>query len=691
MNVINIIFGVPLGFIIHFAYLLTESYGVAILIFAVIVRIVLIPVNVLAHKNSIRLLQLQPSLSIIKRRYSGDKDQLHEEQNALFKKEKYNPLIGIVPLLVQLVLVIGMLQVMYHPLQHMLRLDSAVINVLVEVARGLYGDVSAFREQLLALDAVQNPANLAVFQAALAGFNDSQAILDTLLQTELRFIGINLGKVPSLVNPSPELFVILSSGVASLAFCLVQNAISPGALSQSNKTNLGLTIFTVGLGVYFAAVTPAGVGLYWTVMSFLNIVVVLLLNILYNPLKLAGDAVRYLKANRKTGEELREDRELNKILRSREKVDAERFIKADKKLVFYAISGGQYKYYKTTIEYILANSEVVIHYLTNDPEDALFKQENPRLIPYYAGQRKTISLMLKLDTDMMVTTVPDLQTYHMKRSIVRDDIEYVYVFHASTSTHMIYREKAFDYFDTIFCVGPHHVAELRRREEIAKLPRRTLVKAGYVFFDQLIEKYTPMERSGKPRILIAPSWQRDNILEGCIDAVLTALKGHGYEIIVRPHPQFAQLFRGRLDELERGYADSVSEGELVFELDFASSYSIFESDVLITDWSAISYEFTYCTSKPCVFINTPMKVMNPNWEQYGIEPMDITLRDKIGVSIDIEDIPERLSDTVTKMLAERESYKERIHETLMEYIYHPGRSAEASGKYIVMQLEKTNR
>jgi YidC/Oxa1 family membrane protein insertase len=82
--------------------------------------------------------------------------------------------------------------------------------------------------------------------------------------------------------------------------------------------------------------------------------------------------------------------------------------------------------------------------------------------------------MLRLDTDIMATTVPDLQNYHIKRSTAREDIEYIYIPHGVVSSIMLVREKAYDYYDTFFCNGPGIVTELRRREETAGLKKRAL-------------------------------------------------------------------------------------------------------------------------------------------------------------------------------------------------------------------------
>ena len=666
MEIINTILGVPLGFIIFYAYHITNNYGFAIIIFAVLVKIVLFPVMILAHKNSIRLLQLQPALGVIKARYSGDKARLNEEQYELFTKEKYSPLIGLIPLLIQLFLIMGMLQVMYHPLQHILRLDPVYINEIVQIVRTKYPDQGGFAPQLRALESVY-------------------AYLD------LNFFGLNLGVIPSVFNPSIELIIPFISGIIAFIFCMVQNTISPGALSQSKRTNVGLTVFTVGLSLYFTFALPVGVGLYWTIGNFAAIVVVLFLNLIYPPKKMAAEALVYVKTNRKSYIQLKKERLQKKALSIREKHDSIRFSTAKKQIVFYALTGSQYRYYKNIIEYLLKHSDITIHYLTNDPNDKIFVLETKQLVPYYISQKKTISLMLKLYTDIMVTTVPNLHTFHMKRSVVKNNIEYIFIPHNMGSLHVMMRETACDHFDTIFCVGQHHVTEIRRREEIGKLPKKKLIKAGYGLYDQLILSYSCMEDdvNTHPKILIAPSWHDKNILELCIEPLLDSLLGQGYFITIRPHPQFTQLFPEHINVLNDKYASYIDIGELSLGLDISDNKSIFEADLIITDWSNIAFEFAYSTLKPCVFINTPMKVMNPNYEKYGLEIVDIKLRDEIGISIDVDNISV-LRETIVHLLSVKDIYKERIVQIINQYLYHPGRNGEAGGLYIIQQLKGAN-
>jgi len=237
---------------------------------------------------------------------------------------------------------------------------------------------------------------------------------------------------------------------------------------------------------------------------------------------------------------------------------------------------------------------------------------------------------------------------------------------------------------------------------MTKLPQRKLIKAGYGVYDQLLESYKTISNivNARPKILIAPSWQADNILDLCIDDMLESLIGNGYNIIVRPHPQYVRLYPERMDALVERYSNHKLQnaendggrvrrevGEVEFELDFAGNQSIFTSDLLITDWSNIAFEFSYTTLKPSVFVNTPMKVMNPNYEQYNLEVVDISLRDKVGISVDIDEM-KNFDVTVKKLLAEKNEYKERINQVVEQYLYHPGRNGEAGGKYIEAQIIK---
>lgn len=450
-----------------------------------------------------------------------------------------------------------------------------------------------------------------------------------------------------------------------------------------------MTIFLVSFSALFPLTVPAGVGLYWICSNGFGVAAALLLNALHNPKKLAG-AAAHPPEKRLTAAEKKDARREKKRLAERGKRDAARFFaRQDKRLVFYSVSGGQYKYFQTVIEYILGHSDIPVHYITGDPNDAVFDKTPNGLHPYYIGGKRIISAMLKMDADMVIMTMPDLQKYHVKRSVAKDDIEYVYMFHTVVSMHMTLRLGAVDAFDTLFCVGLHHVQEIRQTEAVYGLAKKRLVKCGYSAIDLLFEAYKnlPGKEDAAPQILLAPSWQADCILDTCLDDILTQIVGRGYRVIVRPHPEYIKRFPQKMAAIVARWRHRLDDN-FFFELDFSGADSIYQSDILITDWSNTAYEFSYTTHKPAIFINTPTKVMNPEYQKIGIEPLDITLRGEVGTALEPTDIAGRLLDTVRDMLENGQRYHAAIAQTKERYLYYPGRSGEAGREYIIGQFSR---
>lgn len=289
--------------------------------------------------------------------------------------------------------------------------------------------------------------------------------------------------------------------------------------------------------------------------------------------------------------------------------------------------------------------------------------------------------MMKMDSDMVIMTTPDLDNYYVKRSLVRKDIEYVYVPHDSASIHMGFREHALDNFDTVFCVGPHMKNEIRATERVYGTKEKTLVEFGYPLIEKLSAAYEAMrdEPKEKKQILIAPSWQEDNLLDSCIEKLIDSLYGNENHIIVRPHPEYTKRYGAKMNTLVEKYTDKIGD-KLSFELDFSTNTSIYSSDIIITDWSAIGLEFAFSTLKPVLYINTKMKIENNNYQNIGIIPQEIALRDKIGISLEKNEL-DKTFDTV-KILLDSD-YRSKIENIRNDYFYNYGSAGSQGGKYII--------
>ncbi len=670
------VLGNILGWFMGIIYDVIHNYGLSIIVFTLFTKFLLFPLSLLTQKNSINMVRLMPEENALRIKYIDDKDKLADERLALYKKYKYHPILGTVPLLIQIPLVLGLVYVIYRPLSYVLQIDSSVIDSLRDWLINIVGS-SKTEDSVYQNEIIRQIKD--GFMPGPEGASDN--ILRDIRNFDTHFLGIDLSLTPSLRHFDRLLLIPLLSGLSAWLLCYVQNKINILQMAQGNANKVLTTIFMVAFSTYFAIFVPAGVGLYWIFGNLFAIPVMYLTNLCMPPKKYID--YDYLK---KMQEQRIEKEKQHKLYSAREKEDYKKFFSVEKmQLMFYSEQSGFYKYYAGMIDYICEHSDIDIHYVTSDPNDVIFNDTREQIKPYYiASDKYLIPLFMKLDCDMCVTTVPDLEKYHLKRSRVRKDIEYVYAFHGMGSTALTLRKGALDWYDTVFAVGVDCVNELRDSEELYKTPKKRLVETGYPLIDEMIEKYESTEHPENkvPKILIAPSWQPDNIIDSCIEGLLGALAKTDYDIIVRPHPQQVRHEPEKFELMKEKFADNKN---IEIQTDFSSNNPVMESDILITDWSDISWEFAFVTKRPVLFINTPMKVMNNEWEKIKTRPINITLRSVIGREVEPENIS-TVGDVVSEMLANREQYLETITNTFHEHVFNVGKSRQLCGKYIVKSL-----
>ena len=695
MNSIVGFVGQLLGYIVKPCYLLTRNYGLAILLFTLFSKIVLIPISVWVQKNGIKLVKMQPEINWLKVNHYGDLDTIAEEQAKIYKRYKYNALASVIPLLVQVIILLGLVEVIYKPLRYICGLPATVITDLINTTSALTGvDPAASSVQMAVVTAVKDAANAGAF----ASFEAS--VLDSVRSVNMGFMGLDLSWIPSQ-HGGVALVVPVLAALSAWIMCVTQNRSQVLQAEQGKLNKYGTMAISVGLSLYLGIFVPAGIGLYWIASNLLSIVQMYILNAVIDPKKHVDYAE--LERSRKALQELEglgggEKKGLfaRDPNARREKKDYKRFFSVtNKHVVFYSEKSGFWKYYADIVEALLKRTNLRIHYVTNDPDDKVFDyaQREPRVIPYYIGPRRIITLMMKMDADIVVMTTPDLETFHIKRSYVRKDIEYIYTPHDAMSIHMGFREGAMDNFDTVLVAGPQQIEELRATERLRHTREKKLVECGYCLLDDLIRDYRAegsAPAAGRRRILIAPTWNEDNILDSCIDDLLRALMGDDRLVVVRPHPEYVKRFKPRMDQIMARWADKVGEG-LQFETDFSSNSSIYRSDVLVTDWSGIAYEYSYTTLRPTLFINTKMKVLNPNWEQVGITPLEISLRDQIGASIGKDGIA-RADAIVRDMLDDPTRWSRQIEAVRDANIFNLGHCGERAADYIIQRMtERSSR
>lgn len=617
------------AWVMKMCYSLCNNYGLAIIFFTLLSKIVLLPLSVWVQKNSIKMVRIQPEINMIKVKFFGDREQIAEEQNKIYKREKYRPMLSLIPTFAQLIVL------------------------------------------------------MAVIAAIKTGMSDTSI--------DKSFLGLDLTIIP---NEARGLFSLaaVAAGLSALLMSLAQNRSNVLQSEQSAWNKYGMLAFSVGLSLYLGWFVQIGVALYWIASNLLSIVQLYALNAVLKPSKYVDyEKLEESKRQLDELEKLNSDqkKKYGKEVVKREKEDYKRFFSVlNKHLVFYSESNGFFKYYRGIFNYIINNTNITIHYITSDPDDKIFEmaKTEPKIKPYYIGEKKLITLMMKMDSDVVVMTMPDIENYHIKRSYLRKDIDYVYVPHGIDSLNMTLRKGALDHYDTVLCIGPDHVEEITKTEEVFNLPKKRLIKCGYSLIEEMRDEYQkmPKKENEVKTILIAPSWQKDNIVDSCLEEILSVLKDGKYRIIVRPHPQHVRHRAEQMAHFEEKYADN---DNIIIQTDFSSDDTVFSADMLISDWSGIAFEYAFTTQKPVVFINTPMKIMNPDYEKIDTVPLNIGLREKIGRSVNTDEL-DKLPEIIDYLMDNSELYYDKIGEILNESIYNLGDSASVGAKYIIDSIKQ---
>lgn len=281
MGFLSEVLGYPLGWIMWAIYHIVKDYGIAIILFTLLSKILLFPTAYKQQLSTVRMQALNPKLAQLKKQYANNREMLAQEQQRLYKEEGVNPMGSCLPLIITMILLYGILDVVYRPLTHILRLGEDMIakfkDIIISVKDwGITEKAFESRPELTILQQVQEHSQT---------FIDKGIEPDTVNQVcefKNNFLGIDLGQVPT-IHPEGG----WDSGAIALIMipilsCLVQLAYSFYSQYKSRQMNpdmqgggfmkvmmLAMPLFSLWL----AFQVVAGVGFYWiwsSVFSFIQ-------------------------------------------------------------------------------------------------------------------------------------------------------------------------------------------------------------------------------------------------------------------------------------------------------------------------------------------------------------------------------------------------------------------------------------
>lgn len=274
----------PLGFIISLIYDLVQNYGLTIILFTVIVKLILLPLQIKSQKAMKKQQKIQPIITELQKKYANDQQRLQTEMMKVYKENNVSMTGGCLPLLIQMPILIGLYRVIQSPLTYIKGIDFTNSQVLENAKQLVAEMVEKFP------DTIGNVANMAIeqitknYQIQLATWSDLLGKTAELgWDVNFNFLGINLSKIPSA-----SLAPILSANFSDMSTVLLilipalaifttwlsmkqTQANTPQNNTQANDTaqsmSKSMTMMMPIMTGFFTFTLPSGIGIYWIISS----------------------------------------------------------------------------------------------------------------------------------------------------------------------------------------------------------------------------------------------------------------------------------------------------------------------------------------------------------------------------------------------------------------------------------------
>lgn len=257
-------------------WLFNDKYFLALIVFTILTRLVLFPINIKQQRTMAKTTRLQPKIQKIQKKYANsqdprDRQKMNEEMQALYAREGHNPMnMGCGPMAFQMIFLMGIIGIIYYPLQYIIGIDIAEnTEKIAEIINfdGQYFQIALlqsfeqYQEQLVeALPKVFTPEKV-------------KAIID--YKKSMYLFGLDMTQIPSLKNISAIIIIpilcLVSSFASSIVSTLIQKKQNPAMAQQSSQMMLMMLMMPF-FSFYISFKVSAAVGFYWIISNLVALV-----------------------------------------------------------------------------------------------------------------------------------------------------------------------------------------------------------------------------------------------------------------------------------------------------------------------------------------------------------------------------------------------------------------------------------
>ena len=281
-------FGSILGYLLWWLYYIVRNYGVAIILFTLIIKVFLFPFFIKQQRSMAATGKMAVKQKELQKRYANDKQRLQIEMQKLYEKEGVNPTGGCATMILPFLVMFGLYYTVLNPLSNALHLSSAAVTKAVDMLSHVPGIGNSFNAQYAQIEIVKSFQSLKPY---LTMFSGSELARLESFNHGFMFFGLNLLDTPcDAANIFGTLFrsnlwiipvLCLISYILSQYFTL---KLQPAAMQQQQQGCMKYMMYMMAfVSAWFSCTVPAAVGFYWIISTILGFLQTVVMNIWYSP------------------------------------------------------------------------------------------------------------------------------------------------------------------------------------------------------------------------------------------------------------------------------------------------------------------------------------------------------------------------------------------------------------------------
>ena len=334
----------------------------------------------------------------------------------------------------------------------------------------------------------------------------------------------------------------------------------------------------------------------------------------------------------------------------------------------------------------LEKREKRVKYLTMSEDDPVFNSDFKYVTGEFIGEgNKAFSKLNMLNAKIVLSTTPSLDVFQWKCS--RDVDYYIHIPHAASDI-TLYRMFGIDYYDAILLSGEYQVDQVRELEEKRHLKAKDIEIVGIPYMDAMKNRLdnTSIEKNDEKIVLIAPSWGKSSLLNMYGDRLIDAVVDAGYKVVVRPHPQSYTAEKELIETLKNKYK---SNPRVEWNRDNDNFDILSKSDVMISDFSGVLFDYTLVFDKPVIYADTSFD--KSPYDAYWIdeEPWTFRILPQMGIQLKQDDIDN--IGNIIKECVDNPIYREGRQRAREESWEKMGKGAENTADFIIKKLDELDK